>query len=163
MNRYRSVFFVNYACLLLSLTHSFNNVNRLLIVLNESVVYYYYFYKFCLLLNVLDRTSDIWCLVLLSMLHFIKKSLVVTSRRDQLNSELIRSFNPLMKLNSTSLKLGRNNPCFNLKLVMMVKSSSFQMLLLMLTILSWLHSMVCAMQETKMMLFFVEKKTNSVL
>jgi hypothetical protein len=60
-------------------------------------------------------------------------------------------------------KVGKEEALFQLKLVMMVKSSSFQMLLLMLTILSWLHSMVCAMQETKMMLFFVEKTTNSVL
>jgi hypothetical protein len=104
---------VNYARLPLCLIHYFNNVNRLLIVLNVNVVYYY-FYIFCLLLNVLDRTSDIWCLVLLSMLPYIKKSLVVTSKRDQLNYELIKSSNPLMKLNSTPLKLGRKSPCFNL-------------------------------------------------
>ena len=59
---------------------------------------------------------------------------VVTSRRDQLSSELTRSFNPLMKTNSTLPKLGKKRSSSNLKLARMDKSSSFQMLQLIFKI-----------------------------
>lgn len=74
-----------------------------------------------------------WFLV--NMVSLPSLTRVVTSRRGQLSSELIRSFNPLMKTNSTLPKLGKKRSSSNLKLARMDKSSSFQMLQLMLTIL----------------------------
>lgn len=70
-----------------------------------------------------------------SMVSLPSWTRVVTSRRDQLNSELTRFSSPLMKPNSISLKLDKKRSCFNLRLAVTGKPNSFPTRQLMLRIL----------------------------